>query len=447
MPMYLMLAGCSAQAKGRFAIKHLKSVSIAILSISAIGQGQQSALKLSLAAPRKPVSAVSKTPRPSTANTPLFSRWLDLNTLSYSSRFRSTTNWHGRHLFDFGQDRYVADGLFKLDSAAKYTVNFHGSTGRYFNWSYADMVGGQYKDNVVAARAYKTAKETADLKRAVLLDPNGATYSAGIPSRGGYFFFRELYFRAAPVKQVSFEFGSLPIEHGQNSEITSFDDDGYISGERVRFTDPKHLFFDQVAGTWAFLGSPLTPNFFARGADLTRSNYQQYLVGKNIGKYVAASTDFTLLNGTQTIREAAAFKTPCAKVIDGGRLELYQRLNTVTISSTDFTNGSGFAVSARKQLFHTASLEGGYAQIDERYAAYGGSLYLATVGFALNGDSYETGKRVFARSELKLARGVTAFGFYTIAVVPLTIGHNKQGLNAGINVDVKSLANTRKQIF
>src|SRR3954467_1365791 len=107
--------------------------------VSAISQGQRSALKLSLSAPGKPVSAVSKTPRSSPTNAPLFSRWLDLNTLSYSSRFRSTTNWHGRHLFDFGQDRYVADGLFKLDSSAKYTVNFHGSTGRYFNWSYADM--------------------------------------------------------------------------------------------------------------------------------------------------------------------------------------------------------------------------------------------------------------------------------------------------------------------
>jgi hypothetical protein len=381
------------------------------------------------------------------AEEPLTGRWLDLKSLSYSGRYRSTTNWHGRHLFEFGQQRYVAAGRIKLDRPGRYSVNFHASSGRYFNWSYADLVGGQYKDSVVAARAYKTPKETADLKNAVLLDPNGATYSAGIPSRGGYFSPRQLYFSATPVDQVTVEFGSLAIEHGQNTEITSFDDDGYIAGERVRIHDPKHLFFDQIAGTWAYLGSPLTPNFFSRGGDLGKSNYAQYLVEKKIGRFVMASTDFTLANNTHTMREGVAFKLPGAKVIDAARLELYQRTNSVNISGSNFANGSGFAASAHKLLFKRLNFEGGYASIDERYAVYGGSIYLAVVGFAWNSDSYETGKRVFTKADLKLGKGVTAFGFYTHNVAPLTIGHNQEGLNAGINIDLKTIANTGKRIF
>ncbi len=384
---------------------------------------------------------------PSSKAPALTERWLDLKTLNYSARYRATKNWHGRDLFDFAQHRYIADGRLKLDADAKYTIDFHASTGRYFNWSYADLIGGQYKDSVVAARAFKTPVESAALKVAVAKDPNGAVYSAGIPSRGGYFFPRQLFFSATPIKQVTVEFGSLFIEHGHNTEITSFDDDGYISGERIRIQDPRHLFFDQIAVTSGYLGSPLTPNFFARGNDLGKENYQQFLVERNFGKHIGASTDLTLTNGTQTMREAIAFHIPEARVIDSAKLELYQRTNSVAISGIPFAGGSGFAAFARKTLFKKASLEGGYADIDERYAVYGGSIYLATVGFALNGDSYETGKRVFAKSSLKIAPGVTAFGFYTHTVVAPTIGHNLQGLNTGIEFDAKTLINKTRRIF
>lgn len=384
---------------------------------------------------------------PVASEKPLTERWLDLKALSYSARYRSTTNWHGRHLFEFGQDRYIADGRLKFDANARYAINFRVSSGRYFNWSYADLVGGQYQDSVKAARSFKTPAETAALKVALALDPNGATYRAGIPSRGGYFAPRQLFFSATPIDQLTVEYGSLNIQHGQNTEITSYDDDGYIAGERVRLHDPKHLFFDQVAFTNGYVGSPLTPNFFSRGNDLGKSNYQQYLVEKNIGKYAIASTDLTSTNSTHTMREAVAVKTPGVHVIDSARVELYQRPGDVKIEGIKFAGGSGFAVSARKLIFKRLDFEGGYADVDERYAVYGGSVYLATVGFAWNADAFETGKRGFSRAELKLGPGLTAFGFYTHTIVAPTIGHNLQGLNAGININAKSLLNTTHRIF
>ena len=240
-----------------------------------------------------PVAAVSLV-RPGVAQPqPLVGRWLDLGTLSYGSRYRNTANWHGRRLFEFGQDRYVAIGKVKLDKDGRYGFGFRMSSGRYFNWAYADQIGGQYKDSVVAARAYKTPAESAALTLALSLDPNGAVYKAGIPSRGGYFYPREFYFSATPIDAVTVELGGLGFERGENTEITSFDDDGFISGERVRVQDPKHLFFDEIVATRAHLGSPLTPDFFGRTSDMGKSGYDQYLVHKKVNGHVAASVDFT----------------------------------------------------------------------------------------------------------------------------------------------------------
>jgi hypothetical protein len=285
------------------------------------------------------------------------------------------------------------------------------------------------------------------LNYALPLDPDGAVYKAGIPSRGGYFTPRQLYFSATPVDQLTVEFGSLHIEHGQNTEITSFDDDGYISGERVRLHDPKHLYFDQIAVTSAYLGSPLTPDFIARGADLKRANYSQYLVEKKLPKHIVASADYTLLNHTHTFREAAAIKIPNDRIIDGARVELYQRTNDVNLAGKTFTAGSGFVVSAHHTFLKKAGFEGGYATVDERYAIYSGSIYLATVGFAWNADAFETGKRGFTKLDCKLGKGVSLFGFYTHSVTPITIGHNQQGFNAGLNFDLKSMIDKKTHLF
>jgi hypothetical protein len=45
----------------------------------------------------------------------------------------------------------LVDGALKLDSEGKYEVHFHVSSGRYFNWAYADVIGGTYADKVYPA--------------------------------------------------------------------------------------------------------------------------------------------------------------------------------------------------------------------------------------------------------------------------------------------------------
>ena len=49
---------------------------------------------------------------------------------------------------------------------------------------------------------------------------------------------------------------------------------------------------------------------------------------------------------------------------------------------------------------------------------------------------------------VKLAPGISAFGFYTHEVGSERIStYNEQGLNAGVTFDLKAMANTEKRIF
>lgn len=379
---------------------------------------------------------------PATAQAPetKLGRWLDVTEMSGSLRYRSTANTNGVHMFENGQHREMLTGRVKLDADGKYSIHFHASSGRYFNWAYADVIGGQFSDNVPAAGKRRSAAATARTSAAIVSDPEGPIYAKGIVSRGGYFYMRQLYFSATPVKALTFEFGSLAIEKGANTEITSFDNDGYITGERLRIHDARHLFFSEIAGTWAYLGDPFVPNFFARGQRLGENNYQQYLVRKDFGKRLTASADYTRLRGTNTLREGISASVREAKVIDSARVELYQRTNTVSFYGTAMPSGNGFSASIGKNLRKRLQVEGGYASIDDNYAVYSGSPFLRAVAFAWNSDSFSNGKRVFARSELKVAPGLSLFGFYTHETDPAKIYTvNHQSINAGFNFDCADL--------
>ena len=368
----------------------------------------------------------------------LLSRWLDINTFSASLRYRSTENSGGFHTFDFGQHRELLEGRFKFDKEGKYSLNFHGSSGRYFNWAYADAIDGQFTDGVPHAGKYRPFTETLLIIQALKADPT-SPYPTGIASRGAYFYFRQFYLSASPIKHVAFQYGGLGIEHGENTEATSFDDDGYISGARVRLTDPDHVFFNEIDGTWANLAHALTPNFFARGDDLGQVNYQQYMVRKKFGRF-SASADFTSLRKSSTMREAVKIKVPELHIIDTARLELYQRTNLVSYYGLKYAAGSGFAFTGSKTIDKRLTLEGGYDHIDKYYGVYTGDPFLIAVGFSWNGDSFMVGSKAFARGKLKVAPGVSLFGFFSHEVSPYDFFiTNHATAEGGITFDMADL--------
>ena len=375
------------------------------------------------------------------------SRWLDVNALSFSMRYRNQFDEDSYHIFNFGQERTLADGRFKFDREGKYAIAFHASSGRYFNWAYADVAGGSEADQNSGLIRHFTRAQLLTLAAYRNIDPFVAQVANHLASRGWEFYLRQLYFSASPVKQLTFEYGSLGIDHGVNSEITSFDDDGYISGGRVRVKDPNHLYLDEVSATFAYFGDIVTPNFFARGDTLTENNYRQFMGQKHFGRRLRASVDYTWLNGTHTMREGLSARVPEVRFIDSARLELYQRTNDLYFRTYDFHSGSGVSFTGSKTFKKTVQIEGGYANIDRYYTAYLGSPVASAFGFALNGDAYSLGNRAFTRVNIKASPYLNLFGFYTHTFDQSFYTNNKQGMNFGVTIDFKQLLSDKAHLF
>ena len=106
--------------------------------------------------------------------------------------------------------------------------------------------------------------------------------TTSILAGGRQFFVRELNVSATLVQWLAMEVGSFAIEKGYSSEITSFDDDGYISGERLSLRDQKQFWFDQVTLTSAYFGDFDKPNLFARTDGFAKSNYRQLAAKKAV---------------------------------------------------------------------------------------------------------------------------------------------------------------------
>ncbi len=383
---------------------------------------------------------------------PLTERWLDLTTLSHSQRYRSSTNQGGWHQFEDGQQRSMIAGSIKLDAAAHYRIGFRASSGRYFNWSYADYAGKGFTGRLNDQKDYSFAGtynpvQLQEIYASYAADPINVQIFSTVYSNGWEFYMRELYLSATPVKPVTVEFGSLGIERGLGSEITTFDDDGWVSGERVRLHAPKHLFFDEVGYTNAFFGDRAVPNLFDRGASLKSVNYRQVFLNKEQNSRLRYSADYTWQTGTDTLREAAMVGTKELRAVDQIRLEAYQRVDSVVLQGLTVHGGTGFAITGSKKFGPKFSGDVGFAAIDKDYSVYSNSRYFHAFGFSFNGDSYGQGKRPFTHASYKINSVVTAFGYYTHAVGQKMLNANQQGINAGFNFDLKALVNTEKHVF
>lgn len=366
-----------------------------------------------------------------------------MNTLSFSYRYRNMADTNGFHLFATGQQRGLIDGRFKFDREGKYSVNFHVSSGRYFSWAYADSIGSGFGDLAGASLNTFTPAQTAKFFTAIAADP----FTDNIASRGWQMYVRQLYFSASPIKQLGFEYGSLAIERGASTEVTSYDEDGYVTGERLRIRDPKHLFADQIVTTFGYVGDYFHPSFFDRGDHLTRSNYHQFLAQKAIGKRLLASVDYTSHNKVDTMREAVRVNVAESRFLDSARLELYQRTNNVVLQGASFGTGAGFAFTGTKTIRKTVTLEGGYSAIDSHYPVLTGSRFLESVAYNLNADTIGIGRRPFVRASVKVSPYASLFGFYTHQLASDYYTLNQQGMNFGATIDFKKLLQDKVHLF
>ena len=67
-----------------------------------------------------------------------------------------------------------------------------------------------------------------------------------------------LYLDAKPVKSFEFQIGGIAVNQGENTEATGYDNDVYITGERVLIRRPKKLYFDKISLTTQIWATSLT---------------------------------------------------------------------------------------------------------------------------------------------------------------------------------------------
>jgi hypothetical protein len=302
--------------------------------------------------------AAQTTPSPQPASDHKWTRWFELQAATLTARYRFIDDSHGETASSQMQHQEIFRGRFKFDAEGRYSLNASVSSGNQFIGSWNNTGAG-------------TGNATTN------------------------HYLKQLYVSAKPMAGVEIQYGGLGLLRGESSEITTYDNDGYIMGERVSVKSPKRLFFDEIAVTNAYLGDLNTPDIDKRYHRLKQSNYHQFLVSKKFGARVATSADYTFQAGMETLRQAVKLDLHETRLIDSLRFEDYERL--------DVHPAYGFALVGERRVTKRLTLTGGYAQIDRFYGS-------------LNADRFNFGHRVFMLGSYALTPEFTVSTYYGRAV-------------------------------
>ena len=204
---------------------------------------------------------------------------------------------------------------------------------------------------------------------------------------------KQLYASAQPWREVEAQVGSLYAIRGETTEITNYDNDVYLTGERVTVRAPQHLIVDAITFTRAYVGDFATPNVFPRLHRLSEANFLQVLAQKNMGAHASLSGEWSQPPEGNTLHGAVRFQMPGELKDVRIRVESYWRI-------PDQVGGVG--VAAERPLGHRLLVGGGYASIDRHFPP-------------VNGDRYGIGRRYFVQSTVAITSTLSASAFFTDA--------------------------------
>jgi len=311
------------------------------------------------AADQAPVPPEKKPPPP-------LARWVDLQNATLNTRYRFIDNSAGTVTTNQLQHRESLRARFKFDAPGKYALNVGVFSGSRFTsgWNNTGIGMGDWQAPLAV---------------------------------------RVVYFAAQPASGIEAQYGSLYILKGESSEITTYDEDGYVIGERVSVRRPRDFFFDEVSATVGYLTGDAAEYAVSKRFKYLdeRPNYGHFLIDKKFAARAGTSLDFTSVDGSRTWRAAANVNTKETRAVDSILFENYKRTNNHP--------AYGFALTANKAVTRAVALQGGYARIDP---FYGG----------LNADRFHIGKRVFLMTTYTFSSRFSASAFITRAVgnnVPL----------------------------
>lgn len=226
---------------------------------------------------------------------------------------------------------------------------------------------------------------------------------------------KQLYAAAIPVKGIELQYGGLYITRGESDEWVTYDEDGYLAGERVSVRRPKELYLDEITVTRAAIGPLAVPNLTKRWDGLRRPNYTQVLGVKRFSQMASGSLEYDRQIGADILRAAVTLHFSAKAPISTVRYEMYRRLNLHA--------ASGFGVWADRPITKRARLQGGYVTVDRFYGGW-------------NADRVQSGRHVFANATIAIYGPVSGSLYATQALdAPYTLPVHRR-FDAVISYDV-----------
>jgi hypothetical protein len=263
-------------------------------------------------------------------------RWFDISTAALGLRYRTLESNAGSTANDL-QNTVAFRGQFKLDRTGRYAVHGRLASGQGFNGGWNNTGIG-------------TSPRSEDL------------------------FVKELFVNAQPIHGLELQAGGLYISRGESTEATSYDNDGYIVGERVTIRRGVGSILDDVSVTRAFLGDLTDANVFTRLGRLDRANYYQAQAVKRLGRGASVSADYTRQAAAQVVRTVVNIDMSKTGVVDRLKFENYARVDPMP--------AFGYAVAVQRHIMSRFMAGGGFSDIDSQYGP-------------LNSDLNRTGRRVY----------------------------------------------------
>jgi hypothetical protein len=306
-------------------------------------------------------------------------RWLDAQTFTVSARYNYIEDALDRALQNRVQTQAKIAGAFKFDAAGRYTAHAGLATGDEFRSGW---------------------------------NPTGVGTGDGTAK----IYLRQLFVVAKPWNGIELEYGSLDLERGQSTEITTYDDDGYVTAGRINVRRPREVFFDDITVSVGYLGYLDTAFVFDRTGAFSRHNYWQVLASKRLLDNLELSTDYSELEDDGVLRQGVTWRVD-RPFVDTVKAEYGVRLR-------GGSHQTAFALSGEKQVAAvTAGV--GYANVDPIFGH-------------LNGDPYDAGDRVFTDGSVALPLDLTATWFVQKEISPPVTSSNDLRIDLALRWDVLS---------
>jgi hypothetical protein len=286
-------------------------------------------------------------------------RWVDAQTMTISSRYDYIEDARDQTVQNRIQTQVQIRARFKVDPAGRYSLHAGLFTGNDFRsgWNSTGIGTGEG-----TAKIYLT----------------------------------ELFVQAEPWSGIELQYGSMDAARGQSTEITTYDDDAYVTAGRVRIQRPREIFFDDMTVSVGYVGYLDTPFVFDRTGAFSRQNYWQLLASKQVSPGLTLSTDYSAIDDDGMLRQGARWRVdqPWIDTVDG---EYAVRLR-------GGSHQTAFAFSGGKQVAGV-TVQVGYANVDPVFGI-------------LNGDPYDRGNRVFTDGSFPLPFDLSASWFVQKEISP-----------------------------